>query len=795
MSGVTFIASRSWRRRAGWSVVVIGVVAVMVAVPLALVAGARRSSTAFDRFVSESKPFAGVVEVTDLTTEQIGSIRRLPELASSNLVGMAAIGPSIPIDEYLPIALDLDGGYGSAMGRATVVEGRRPDPAAVDEVLLGPARAKLLGVGLGDTLELVTYTPAQAAALNSGDSRAEPEGPRLRLKVVGLGILPSDLASSAQIASITVLPKAVADRYGDRIGGFGHFLAVSLAPGSGGPAFVAAVHRQPGLSEVFIDIGSGLEGSFDLLSRLVVGALLVVALIVVLASAVTLSIVLSRLAASTGNSDDALRAIGLRRSERIAAVALVNAPSISVGMALGLIGAVLLSPLMPFGLLGQADPDRGIHADWLVLATGLAVAAAILAMVSWNAARRVTRRPRPPRESGRAVQWLTRRDLGIARLLGVRYVLDPNSVSGGVPARSAVGGFMAGTAAVVGAVVFAASLSHLLVTPSTYGWGWDNQVNIDDQDSLGIEGKARLVSDGEAMMIANRAVQDAASIQAVSVNLDGPVTQARAVSVLKGSSAEVILEGRGPAAGEIALGTDTIERLHTRLDASVPVVGGSLTRQLRVVGRAAFVGLTDVPAVADGALLSPDDAADFVAAGADSSLKHVVRFAPGVDRVAAAKRLETEIGFPLTRPAVPDEIRRIRDVRFLPWVVVGFLALSSLVAAGYFLVVATTRRRRGMAVLRTLGMEARGVRQVVTWQGLTISVLGLLIGLPVGVLVGRALWRLVADGLGVVTAVTVPAPTLVLVAVVALAIGPVLAIGPARAAARRRPAEDLRAPD
>ena len=202
-----------------------------------------------------------------------------------------------------------------------------------------------------------------------------------------------------------------------------------------------------------------------------------------------------------------------------------------------------------------------------------------------------------------------------------------------------------------------------------------------------------------------------------------------------------------------------------------------------------------MPAIADGALLSPDDAVHFVAAGADSSLNHVVRFAPGVDRVVAAKRLETAIGFPLTRPAVPDEIRRIRDVRFLPWVVVGFLALSSLVAVGYFLVVASTRRRRSMAVLRTLGMEARGVRQVVTWQGLTIAVLGLLVGLPVGVLVGRALWRLVADGLGVVTSVTVPALTLVLVSIVALVIGPVLTIGPAPAAARRRPAEDLRAPD
>ena len=105
MSGISYVASRSWRRRPGWSVVVILVVAVMVAVPLALVAGARRSATAFDRFVSQSKPFAGVVDVTDLTTEQIDSIRRLPELAATNLVAMAAITPAKSVDAYLPIAL------------------------------------------------------------------------------------------------------------------------------------------------------------------------------------------------------------------------------------------------------------------------------------------------------------------------------------------------------------------------------------------------------------------------------------------------------------------------------------------------------------------------------------------------------------------------------------------------------------------------------------------------------------------------------------------------------------------
>lgn len=796
MDGIWYVASRSWRRRAGWSLTLMCIVALLVAVPLALVAGARRSSTAFERFVSESRPFDGVVDANGLSPSQLAPVRRLPMVVAANMLEAAPIGVKGRVDARLPILVDIDGGYGRTMGRAKIVEGRRPGAGAVDEMILTPARAKLLDVGVGDRIDFVSFTDEQLKSTDDVVSIPDPAGPTFGMTVVGLGVLPSDLSTSAPGKDVTVLPVAVHDEYGGQMGTGNRALAVVLRPGTDGARFIEAVHRLPGLDGVFIDIDTNTSAPLDLLVRLVVGALLIVALIVVIASLAMLSVVLGQRSALLSGTDATLRAMGLRRSERIAAVALVTAPSMVAGLVLGLIGAALLSPLMPFGLLGRAEPDPGFYLDVLVLSFGLLAISLLLTLISWLMARRATRPIRAPRKAGRTGRWLTRIDLGTARLLGVRYVLDPNGVSGGVPARSAIGGFMAGVTAVVAAVVFAASLSHLLVTPATYGWAWDEsvryQVRVVDVDPA----EESRVVESERMMVSDRAVQDAASVQVVTIGLDDHNVEARALSMLKGSSAEVILAGIAPSDGEITLGTATIERLDASIGQTVAVVGGSITKQLRIVGRAVFAGVVDpLPPVADGALLSPADAREFAAAGASSYRTHVVRFAPEVDRRAATRRIEAMVGAPLGGPPVPDEIRRIRDVRFLPWVVVGFVCFSSLLAAGYFLVVATARRRRDLGVLRTLGMEARGVRQVVTWQGLTIAVLGLVVGLPVGIVVGRGLWRVVADALGVAPVITVPPVTLAVVVVVALAIGPVLAIGPARAAARRRPADDLRAPD
>jgi ABC-type lipoprotein release transport system permease subunit len=122
-----------------------------------------------------------------------------------------------------------------------------------------------------------------------------------------------------------------------------------------------------------------------------------------------------------------------------------------------------------------------------------------------------------------------------------------------------------------------------------------------------------------------------------------------------------------------------------------------------------------------------------------------------------------------------------------------FLALLATGAVGHALATAARRRAHDIAVLRALGMTQRQCRCVVATQASILAVIGLLFGVPLGLAVGRTVWRAVAD----YTPLQYVAPTsvwaLVLVAPAALLIANVLAALPGRRAARLRISHVLRA--
>jgi ABC-type lipoprotein release transport system permease subunit len=115
-----------------------------------------------------------------------------------------------------------------------------------------------------------------------------------------------------------------------------------------------------------------------------------------------------------------------------------------------------------------------------------------------------------------------------------------------------------------------------------------------------------------------------------------------------------------------------------------------------------------------------------------------------------------------------------------------------VVAVGHALVTAVWRRRRDLALLKTLGFDRRQVRATIAWQATTLAVVGLLVGVPLGTVVGRLAWGVVASGLGVATDATVPALVVLVLAPAALIVANLIAVLPARAAARTRPALVLR---
>jgi hypothetical protein len=81
----------------------------------------------------------------------------------------------------------------------------------------------------------------------------------------------------------------------------------------------------------------------------------------------------------------------------------------------------------------------------------------------------------------------------------------------------------------------------------------------------------------------------------------------------------------------------------------------------------------------------------------------------------------------------------------------------------------------------------------VAWQAITLALVTLVIGIPVGVVTGRFAWRLFAGQLGVVPGVSIPAMLLALIGPAAIALAVLVSAGPAVTAMRTRPAATLRA--
>jgi predicted lysophospholipase L1 biosynthesis ABC-type transport system permease subunit len=103
------------------------------------------------------------------------------------------------------------------------------------------------------------------------------------------------------------------------------------------------------------------------------------------------------------------------------------------------------------------------------------------------------------------------------------------------------------------------------------------------------------------------------------------------------------------------------------------------------------------------------------------------------------------------------------------------------------LVTTVRRRRRDLAVLRSIGFTGRQSRLAIAWQSTIFAVAGIVIGVPIGILTARLVWRSLADNFPLVYVPPIALAAVLLIGPAALAIVNALAAGPARAALRARP--------
>src|SRR5205085_6544067 len=125
----------------------------------------------------------------------------------------------------------------------------------------------------------------------------------------------------------------------------------------------------------------------------------------------------------------------------------------------------------------------------------------------------------------------------------------------------------------------------------------------------------------------------------------------------------------------------------------------------------------------------------------------IVRFADGVSPEEGAARLTDRLGpaAEIETSALPQDVEYLRNVRTLPKGLAAFLVLLGLGALGHVLTSAVRRRRHDLAVLRAIGFRPVQVAACVAWQAVTVCLVALVVGIPLGIATGRWSWQWVAD--------------------------------------------------
>jgi hypothetical protein len=286
------------------------------------------------------------------------------------------------------------------------------------------------------------------------------------------------------------------------------------------------------------------------------------------------------------------------------------------------------------------------------------------------------------------------------------------------------------------------------------------------------------------------------------------IGQLRLMTLVLGGSGPaqpVITAGAAPTASdEVALGASTMRDARTRIGQAVDVVADQAEGHPKPV-RMRVVGTVIVPPSPFLAVKLGEGAAmtlpgylrtDPGAARQQGGLPFLVRFAPGVSRDAGLAAVSHDItGLPnpyVTAAERPANVVSLASIAGLPVALSGLLALIAAGTLAHTLASSTRRRRRDLAIFKTLGFLRRQVRQAVAWQATTIAAIALLAGLPTGIAGGRWAWHYFAAQLGVLPEPAVP-PAAILIAIPgALVMANLIAAAPARAAGRTQPATVLR---
>jgi hypothetical protein len=233
--------------------------------------------------------------------------------------------------------------------------------------------------------------------------------------------------------------------------------------------------------------------------------------------------------------------------------------------------------------------------------------------------------------------------------------------------------------------------------------------------------------------------------------------------------------------------------------------GGERTVPFRVVSRVALPVLGGTGGLGTGAVLTIAAYQDAVcplgpgqmkcrsAVTTNSSSGLLVSLVPGAQGRAAIAHYLNADSQSVARPVIPTSLVNFGNAVNFPLIFGVILALFGAATLVHLLVVSVSRRRREIGLLKALGFVNHQVAAAVGWQATTVALVGIIVGIPLGVLVGRVTWDAFATNLGVVAVPVVQMWLLAVLVVGVLVVANLFAIAPALVATRSKPNQLLRA--
>ncbi|MCU1453783.1 MAG: hypothetical protein JWN46_1929 [Acidimicrobiales bacterium] len=828
------------RRRRGY-VAIIGLIAVVGGSAMASVAAARRTQSTFPAFLARTNRSDLVISVYGVNATSVGgfntvanlnaSIRRLPAVRSvEHVVGLNAArltpggAPRFDLGSTAGTFGSVDGLYFDH-DRPAVAAGRMADPTRPEEFVTSAEGARQLGLHLGQVVPFGFYGNGQQGLPGFGTSRVPPLR-RLEARLVGLVVFNNEVVQDDVDRSATAvvfgpaLTRPLLAAGGIGAGGATYY-GVQLAHGARDVpavehAFTALL--PPGAGFTFHD-GAPVEAKVE---RAIKPQDIALGLFGAIAGAATLVIATQAITRQLRAGDaelDVLRALGAGPATTMGdgLLGLLGALSLGALAAAGV--AVALSPLAPIGPVRRVDATPGVVADWAVVGIGVALlvgalSAAAIALAYRGAPHRVARRSRrtPVRRSS-AVRVAATAGLPTSAVVGVGLALEPGRGQSAAPVRSALLANLLAVVTLAATLTFASGLHTLVSRPALYGWNWDYALNASND----------VPPQALALLRHDPRVAAWTGMQTLIIEIDS-----QSVPVLLGDLRPVpgppILSGHTVEANDqVVLGPATLAQLHKHVGDRVLVSYGSPSdaplylppTPVRIVGTATMPAIgqplvaQDHTSMGIGALASQgiQPAAAIAASqtgpptlngpnlvfvrlraggGAAAGRADMQRIVGAANRALASIPNGGGVGFSVDVLAAqrPAEIVNYRTMGATPAVLSAGLAAGAIVSLALTLAASVRRRRRDLAILKTLGFTRRQLAASVAWHASIVAVIGVGLGVPVGIALGRQLWTLFARTIDAVPAPTVPVVPLVLLAVSALALANLAAALPGRAAAR-----------